>query len=325
MRRGSRTLLALTTFLTLFGVWLVLERGSDHRPTPGVAARRLFSAFSPQTLTRIVISGPTGAITIARATRKRSPWRLVLARRPLADGQTVARLISAIVGMRLRDRVTERVSRHAALGVDQVTGTRIRLFSASAPLADLLLGRVIDGHTMVRAAKAEPVWQAVGDLKALAVPSWRFWRDRRVLAFDVNDARRLAIESAAGALRLERAAAASPWSAASTAPAEAPIDSSAVDRWLLALSTLTAEGFLDDPDSASLGAFAAPLARVRIELAAAKGSTPTSGLTLTIVRSPHPEEEGLLLRRDDHSQIFVISTTTSAAITNSPLLVPGSP
>jgi len=323
MRHRTRTWLALIAFVSLLGVWRVLERTADPPPAPAAARTRLFAAFSPSAVTRIVLSGPPGAITLERAAAPRDAWQLVLPLRAPADRQTVARLLAALAGLRLGDPVTARLDRHGALGVDQATATRVRLLAGSRLLADLFVGHVIDGHTMVRATNDAHVLQAIGDLPALTVSSAAFWRDHRIVDFAPDDARRLALDGPSGTLRLRRETATTPWLAEGATSAPGP---DAVRAWLAALAALRAESFLDPADPATVRALAAPLARVRIELAAGAAvhgapAASAPALTLTLARAPHPEDDGYLVRRDDRPQVYGIAAADALAITGGGIVV----
>lgn len=329
MMHRSRLSLALAAFLSLLIVWLLLERRAGLPPAPRPSrSDRLFPPFRPELVTRITLTGRRGALTLERASDPAEGWQLVLPLRPAADRQAVARLLAAVATLGLGDLVSDHIDRHAELGVDEAAATRLRLFAGTRSLVDLFVGRLIDGHTMVRAPRDASVFQAIGDLTGLMALSARAWRDRRVLALDPAAARQIVIDGDAGALRLRRATAAGPWQIFDAPAAAAPAPSAdAIARWLAALSTLTAEPLPEEAEASARSALTRPLARIRIGLAPTPTSAPHGAarareLALTLARAPDPGDDGYWLRRDDRPQLYVISAAEALALAGAGIVVP---
>jgi hypothetical protein len=230
-----------------------------------------------------------------------------------ADQAAAAAAFAALETLEVVAPVTERTTRHAELGVDDAAGIGIAVRRAGRPVAGLIVGKVIEGGTMVRIDGGPAVWRAAGDLRTILDRSPVAWRDRSVTRFSPGDAARIEIAARDGArLALVRAPGADPaaWTVVASSIPIDRLDAQAPRALVDALSSLSASGFADAVTPAAAG-LAPPSLVVKVGLA--------NGWTVTVrVGDPHGADEAFL-DADGRAPIFLVNRFDLDRIARHPL------
>jgi hypothetical protein len=174
--------------------------------------------------------------------------------RGAADPAAAAAAFAALEALELVAPASERRERAPELGVD-ASGIEVVATRGGRPLADLIVGKVIEGGTMVRLAPGPAVWRADGDLRAVFDRTAPAWRDRVVARFTPRDATRIAVAARDGArieLAREPGAELAGWRVVSSS-VPVDLDGQAPRELVEALSGLTASGFADGVAPARAG------------------------------------------------------------------------
>ncbi|HEY3353646.1 MAG TPA: DUF4340 domain-containing protein, partial [Polyangia bacterium] len=100
--------------------------------------------------------------------------------------------------------VTDRAEKHVDYEVTDDKGVRVVARKGGAVLADLILGKVAGGFTMLRLQGKNDVWRGVGSLKYVFGKETKNWRDHEVMTFKKDDVEKVELRTAAGATVCKR-------------------------------------------------------------------------------------------------------------------------
>jgi hypothetical protein len=301
---NRKTIIALVIFVALLGLVYFLNtrpdkgerRGERLRPLPRIEATQIKQVAITAKGTTVVLARDGGS------------WKLT---RPVgypADKYATDTLIEKIVKLETGDLVTEQRSRHAEYEVDD-KGVHVVVSDGSKALLDFRLGKVVDDFTMLRLDGKDQVYQAVGSLRFLFDREVKNWRKRSVIDFKQEEARRLEITTAAGAILLTRSDEKTPWKVDKSAEKIDRIDDATISNLLSTLYSLSAFDFADGltADKAGLDK---PSATITVTL--------KDGKQLTLLIGGHKDDD-YWVQRKGTPQIFVVKKYTVENLQRRPI------
>jgi hypothetical protein len=123
-----------------------------------------------------------------------------------ASPEAVDELFQAAANPLRGSLVARSASSHGRMGVDSVTGTRLRVISAGDTLVHLVVGNQGRqyGTAYVRQVGDEHVYQLRGRLGTLAQRTVTDWRDKRIVVLDPQQIERVTVERGGGRYTLAR-------------------------------------------------------------------------------------------------------------------------
>jgi len=234
---NKSTVVALLVFI---GLAAVVANTMRDKPERGVS-RLSLAQVDPAKVDAVLIGGDDGI----RIEKKDGRWQLDGMR---ADQTAVERMIESLAKVRSSDLASRNPERFAELEVDDEKGTRVRLYSGAAPVADLIIGGAARGGSYLRSG--DEVYTAPGIYRASFTRERAGWIEKRVFFDEVAEVARVEVR-----LRGEQpytlVGSDGKWSldAGSSMPEGHRFDPAAAARLVNALATARAEAVLDgEPD-----------------------------------------------------------------------------
>jgi len=267
------------------GLSLLRRSGTDRRT--GFRA----ITFDRASVTTVVIGQPGDTLTLARVaggwTVNGLPAATDLVERLLADLTD-----SAATG----EIVAESPSSHARLGVDSAGARRVTVHAGERLLAQYLVGNrgVTYGTVYLRQENDPRVYQVKSGLTEAVSRSPDDWRDKRILTLATDSIGAVDLRRGGSRYAVERSD--SSWRVGGS-----PADTSAVDRWLSQLGSLTASGFAST-GAADSADFTRPDRTLRIRDRAGRE---VAALVFDSIAG------GFLVRRDGSATVFRIDSWTA--------------
>jgi hypothetical protein len=256
--RTTGILFLLVAALGAF-VWFYEIRGEAGRQDAEAAAKRLFPGLEASAIQRVELTSSDGKR--ARLERRGSDWRLTAPLDAPADTFAADAIASALAQLG-SEAVYESPQPLAVY--DLADESRDLKFQAGDALHVLRLGKptpiggnryaFVGGQTRVYTVPAHAVNALAKSLDDL--------REKRVLRFDADAARRVSLRWPGGKVVLARGDPG--WKLEE--PIVGPADQTTVDELLSDLSFLRASGFVDAPTAQQEGLLAAPELEVEIEI-----------------------------------------------------------
>ncbi len=251
-----RTLLGLLA--ALLAVFLVTR-------IPKPAAKKDVPSF-PESPVKLEIAGPASRVLLEK---REKGWRM---KEPVdfpADEEAVRAFVSSLSALSFGETLTQRPETHAQYQVDEASAVSVRAWAAGAqdPVA-LLFGKGAPDftHVYVRVPGKNEVYLAQGLRRYELEKPVRDWRDRRIASWQADDAVvRLTVEKGRGAYVLQKDS--DTWTLGGRAA-----DKDKMDRLLSELRALSAEDFIDPPQSSDLKSYGlnTPALKVTVETASGK-------------------------------------------------------
>ena len=240
---NRKTMGAGLVFLVLLGLVYYLqtrpEKGERLGPRP-----RPVPQLEDNRIRKVTITAKGSTVVLVRQGKA---WKVSSPAKDDADSQATKTMVEKLVSLEFGDMVTERRDRHAEHGVDTKSAIHVVVHDGKQTSADFLLGKVIDGFTMLRASGKDQVYQAVGTLSYVFEREPKNWRARTVIRFNQQDARKLEISTVGapgtGSILLSRTDEKADWKVERSDVAVQQLDRSAVSGLLSGLANLTAFDF----------------------------------------------------------------------------------
>ena len=238
---NKSTLIALLVFV---GLIIAAVSTMQDKPERGVT-RLSMEHIDVAAIDRFLIGADDG-ISIEK---KDGRWRLA---GKLADQTAVDRVIEAVAKIRSSDLASRNTERYADLEVDDEKGTRVRLYSVGATVADMVLGSSARGGSHVRVG--EEVYSVAGIYRASFARDRAGWIERRFFFDEVGDVERVVV-TVGGAPTYTLIAREGKWDLedASLLPEGHRFDSEAATRLVQALLAARAEEVLDGEPEETTG------------------------------------------------------------------------
>lgn len=255
-----------------------------------MSSRRTEAPAVPSEASRLKISRPGLEVVLEKTD---GAWRL---RQPLdaaADEGAVHSLLAGLKTITLEETLTRRAETYGRYQVDDSSGIRVTA-DGKGERAEWIFGKAAPdmGHIYLRLPGQPDVFLAAGPRREDLERSLAQWRDRRVLdlapAEDIVQA-----EARLGKKRFALARSSDSWTMDGKAA-----DPERADRFIAALRELSADGFIDPPESEDLRKWGldAPQAVYRIKTAAGR---------VLELKAGKPDAAGRVpLRRDGQTSLF---------------------
>jgi hypothetical protein len=237
MGMNKSTVVALLVFI---GLAVVVANTMREKPERGIT--RLSLAQVDAAAVDAVLIGADDGI---RLEKKDGRWQLDGKR---ADQTAIERVIESVAKVQSSDLASRNPERYAEFEVDEEKGTRVRLYTGSAPVADLIVGGAARGGSYLRSG--DEVYTAPGIYRASFARDRAGWVERRVFFDEVGDIARVEVQlhgeqpyalvARDGAWRLDEG---------TSLPEGQRFDADAASRLVQSLATARADEVLDgEPD-----------------------------------------------------------------------------
>ncbi|MCA9665423.1 MAG: DUF4340 domain-containing protein [Myxococcales bacterium] len=299
---NKKTLMALAVFIVLGGLaWYVLKKppkgqrvGERPRPVPELKQDDIYKV----TLAR---KDKKTIVLVKSGDGKKATWSLEQPVKYKADKFAAEQLVDKLTKLSFGDLVTEQQKNHAQHQVDEKSGVHVTVANkAGKTVADLWIGKIVSGYTMVRPNGKNGVWQAAGPIAHAFKKDAKDWRDRTIFKFNRHDFRHIDVTTAAGTVSLARKDKKAPWTIEKSPRPIKDIEKSQISGMVSSLYSLTAYSFADDVKPADAG-LDKPQGSVSFKLADGKS------YTLHIGKN---KKDDFYVKRGDSDQVFVIKRYT---------------
>lgn len=232
-------------------------RGEQARQEAEEAEKRLFTGVEPEDVEWIALRTTDGEQARLER-REEGGWTLVEPLRFPADEFTADGMASALARLASEQKI-EDPQGPEVYGLAEAPPIR---FGAGGEVHALRLGdkTPVGGNSYVGVEGKEPVFAVPTYSTTALSKALPDLRDKRILDFDRESIRRIALEWPGGGVTLAKGD--EGWRLES--PLEARADATTVDELLADLSFLRAEGFVDDPPPAEETGLDEPVLRVRL-------------------------------------------------------------
>jgi hypothetical protein len=244
MKKG--TWIAVGIFAVLLVVVLATR---ERRVSVGIKKLEL-PAFDKAKITELSFSGPHSVLL----ERDGGGWKVENPAQPglhPAEDNPINSLVDAFAETKYGDLVTDRAERHADYEVDDAKGLRVKVTTGGAAPIELIFGKAGRGGAYVRRAGQPEVFLAQTRFSGMANRDANTWRKHAVIALKADDFASVTLRPGGKSGYTLEHGADGKWALASgaAAPAGFRLDEAAAGRPAQQLSTLTAQDFLDDPQS----------------------------------------------------------------------------
>jgi hypothetical protein len=282
------------------------EKGAP-KPRP-----RPFAALPAERVGKIEVTQKTEKVVLAR--RDAESFRVAEPVDVPADDYAVKQLLDRLSKIDFARVVTDKADRHAEFEVDADKGARVRVFDVDGVLkADFRVGKVSNGQTMIRPEGKPEVYAAVGTLKYVFAKELRNWRDKEILEFDKDKAKRIEVAGPQGTVALELAAKGAAkegepgqdtWKVAAAPIAIDRLDEGVASGLLSSLYRLRASDFADGAEPAEVGL---EPARTTVTVTLEDGTAHT-------LLVGDKKGEDTYVKRPDRDQVFALKDYTADRI-----------
>ena len=230
-------------FVVLATVVLVLENpfGKSAYDKKVETATPLFPNFNKEQVAKIEIIAPDGTTTLAK---QNGEWVVASMDNYPADSEGVAELLTKVGEFKNTQRVSSNPEKQAEFEVDS-TGVEAKLMDVNDKMvAHLFVGKITPGFlsSYVRAADANDVYVAQGNLQSVFNKGTRTWKDRTIFDFNKGNVTELNISSPEETVEL-RLNAEGTWQMLK--PEAVAANTTEVDNLLTTLSGLDTDDFAD--------------------------------------------------------------------------------
>lgn len=320
---NRKTLVALGVFAVMLVVVLLVQRRPDKGERVGEKPRPL-AKVEGKMIDKLAITHKGTTVVVERVpepkkdTKKgekgkkddkkeaesaddtEAKWKVVQPVSYAADTYAANAAVEKIEGLAFGDLVSEQKGKHEKYEVDRKGGIHVVASGGGKTLADFYLGKVLSDFTMFRKAGDDKVFQAVGALRYAFERELKDWRDKTIVSFKQEQARKIRVATEGQVIQLSRKDDKSPWKVDESPVEIDQLDDSAVSNLVSTLSSLSAFDFADDltPQKAGVDK---PAATVTVSLAGGKQVSVLVG---------NQKDETFWVTSGDAPQIFVLQKYT---------------
>ena len=254
-------------------------------------ATPLFPNFDKEQVTKIEIIAMDGTTTLSKLNGN---WVVASMDNYPAESEGVAQLLTKVGEFKNTQRVSSNPEKQAEFEVDS-TGVEAKLMDVNDKvLAHLFVGKITPGFlsSYVRAADANDVYVAQGNLQSVFNKGTRTWKDRTIFEFNKGNVTELNISSPEEMVEL-RLDADGTWQMLK--PEAAAANTTEVDNLLTTLSGLDTDDFADAQDDLAEYGLGTPQSVISAAL--------NDGTTATLYIGNEAEGK-LYVKRDDSNTVF---------------------
>jgi len=288
------TVIALGAFLALLGLtYYMMSRpekgqrtGKPERPVPAIAAGTIKQLSITSKGTTVVLTRPGPG----------KDWRISKPVDYAADKYAADTAAEKMEKLEFGDLVSELPAKHAEYEVDDKAGVRVVASDGAKTLADVTFGKVEGDFTMLRVAGKNQVYQAVGSLRFVLERELKNWRQRTIISFKQEDARKLEVTTGESTVVLSRPEDKKPWKVESSPTPIDRLDEAAVSTLLSSLYAFSAVDFADGvkPEKSGLDK---PTAKVTASF--------KSGAPVTLLIGGHQGDD-YWVQKQGEPQVFTV-------------------
>jgi hypothetical protein len=286
--------LLLISFVVLRSPEKGSRTGEAPRPVPKIAAGAL------DTL-EVTKDGKTTVIK-----KEGSTFKVTAPVAYAADAEAAKQAFESLEKLEFSGIVSDQKAKHNELEVGD-KGVRVVGKKGTVVLADVRIGKVGNGQTMVRVEGKDEVWQAVGSLKYQFDKDPTGWRDKTIVTFSDGDVERLEVVSKTGGkIALSKppkgdAGADTAWKVVESTVKVEPFDKAVPTDVVSALGSLKTNDFADGVSPADSG-LDAPELTITVGL---KGDRKES-----IQIGKKKGDEDFYVKSDKSPQVFLVKKYT---------------
>ncbi len=244
---NRNTLLAGTAFVFLLLAAFAVLRSPEKGTRTGDAPRPIGKIAAGDVDTIEVTKGGTTTTII----KEGSAYKVTAPLPYAADVDAAKVAFETIEKFEFDSPITDQKTKHDEYEVGAV-GLRVVAKKSGKVLADLRVGKVGNGMTMIRPEGKDEVWSAIGSLKYSFDKDTSGWRDKSICSFEEKDAEHIEIVTkSAGKIVLKKpapkdgGAAESEWAVVESSAKVEPLDKSIASGIIGALYSWKANDFAD--------------------------------------------------------------------------------
>ncbi len=302
---NKKTLIALVLFAGLLGAVIFLQSRPEQGERVGERPRPIPSLKGTK-IDKLSITAKGKTVVMKK---EKDAWSLIQPVAYPADKYSADTVVEKLQGLEFGDLVTERKDRHAEYDLSGEKSIHVVAEAGGKKVADVYLGKVMEDFTMFRLASKDDVWQAVGALRHAFDREVSNWRDRSVINFKQEEARKISVTTAAGTIKLSRKDEKATWKVDDSPLKIDQLDTATVDGLLSSLYSLSAHSFAD-----KLTAQKAGVDQPRATITA----TTKDGKEHTLLVGAN-DKENSWVQRKGAEQIFVLQKHTVDTLVKRPI------
>ncbi len=168
----------------------------------------------------------------------------------VADENQVKSALTQLAELRPGEFVTENAAKHAELEVDSAKGLEVKVSTGAAPVVDLVIGKAAkSGGAYFRLASSNAVFTTKANVGWALRKNVSAWRKKAITTAALADVTTVALQNGAEAYELSLGEGGA-WALKSPAPQGFRFDPLAASRLAQALTSLTAQSFVDQDATA---------------------------------------------------------------------------
>ena len=241
--RTKQLLILGGVFVVLLLVVLIFENpfGKSEHEKKLETAMPLFPDFNKEQVAKIEIIAPDGTTTLSK---QNGEWVVASMDNYPADSEGIAQLLTKVGELKNTQRVSNNPEKQSEFEVDS-TGVEAKLMDVNDKVfAHLFVGKITPGFlsSYVRAADANDVYVAQGNLQSVFNKGTRTWKDRTIFDFNKGIVTELNISSPEETIEL-RLDSEGVWQMLK--PEAAAANTTEVDNLLTTLSGLDTDDFAE--------------------------------------------------------------------------------
>ncbi len=308
---NRKTLLAGGVFAALVLIAFAVLRSPEKGNRTGDAPRPIPKIAAGDFDTLEVTKG--GATTIVK--KDGATYKITAPVQYAAEQDSAKQAFEALEKLDFGGITSDQKAKHDEFEVGD-KGVRIVAKKGDKVLADLRVGKVANGLTMLRVEGKDEVWQAVGSLKYQFDKDTSAWRDKSITTFDEADAQKLEIVSKTGGrIVLSKpprtdGGADEGWKVTESAVKVDPLDKTVASGIVSALYSWKANDFADAPKPDETG-LAAPETTITVTLKGDKKKVVQIG--------KKKGEEDYFVKTGDGAQVFLVKKYNIERINKRPI------
>lgn len=303
---NRKTITTLLIFVALLIVVIYMQYRPEKGERQGERPRPM-AKIDTDKIQKIMVTARGATVVLTR--KDKDSWKLTQPVDYPADKQAVDSTIEKLRNLEFGDLVSELADKHGEYEVNDQKGVRVVLSDGAKNMADFYLGKEIDSFTMLRLNGNNQIFQAVGSLRPMFDREIKGWRNRNIINFKSEEARKLEITTKEGAISLTRPDEKTAWKVERSSSPIDRLDESTVSNVISSLSSLSAADFADDMklDQAGLDQ---PSATLSVSLKA--------GEPITLLIGNHKNDD-FWVQRKGASQVLVIKKFTAENLQKRPI------
>lgn len=303
---NRNTLIALAVFLGLavagYFVMKQPKKGERQGAKPIILAK-----IDAKKIAKLSITHKGQTVVLER--HGKDQWKVTSPVTYAADKYAADTAVEKLEKLEFGDLITKQKAKHAEYEVTDKAAIRVVASDGKATLADFYLGKTLNDHTMFRLKGKDEIYQVVGSQRYAFEREVKNWRKREIVEFKQEQARKIEITGAGGAITLSRKDEKASWKVDASATPIKTLDDGAVSDVLRVLSSLSAFKFADKKKPGEAG-LDKPVNTLKVTLADKKSHTLLVGAT---------KGDETFIKAGDKPQVFVVQKHSAKDLLKRPI------